>query len=390
MDLDVFRNSPAGRLIRTQTDCWAFVPHPLPPKISWTPDLIAALSKADRALGELAGLGRSLPNPHLLIWPFVRREAVLSSRIEGTQASLSDLYVYEAIQLPLFDIPTSDVREVYNYVRALDYGLERLKSLPLSLRLIREIHEQLMEGVRGEHQTPGEFRRSQNWIGPPGCTLNEATCVPPPVSEMNEALDSFEKFLYAPSSLPPLVRLGFIHYQFEAIHPFLDGNGRIGRLLIILLLCSWDILPLPFLYLSAYFEAHRQAYYDSLLDVSQKGKWEAWLIFFLRGVATQSRDAVLRAQRLRNLREQYREQFQMARAASRLLQVVDLLFARPVLTTRQAAEALEANFSSAQRYINQLAATGILREITGQSRNRIYVAERILEIITESISDETN
>jgi Fic family protein len=387
MDLDAFRNSPAGRLIRTRTDYWAFVPHPLPPKISWAPDLIAALSKADRALGELAGLGRSLPNPHLFIWPFVRREAVLSSRIEGTQASLSDLYVYEAIQLPLFDIPISDVREVYNYVRALDYGLERLKSLPLSLRLIREIHEQLMEGVRGERQTPGAFRRSQNWIGPPGCTLNEATYVPPPVSEMNEALDSFEKFLHTPSSLPPLVRLGLIHYQFEAIHPFLDGNGRIGRLLITLLLCSWDILPLPFLYLSAYFEAHRQTYYDLLLDVSQKGRWETWLIFFLRGVATQSRDALIRAQRLRNLREQYRDQFQMARAASRLLQVVDLLFARPVLTTRQVAEALEINFSSAQRYINQLAETGILREITGQTRNRIYIAEAVLKIITEPISD---
>ena len=386
MDLDAFRHSPAGRLVRTPTDYWAFVPNSLPPEITWTSELIAALSQADRALGELAGLGRSLPNPHLLILPFVRREAVLSSRIEGTQASLSDLYVYEAIQLPLFEVPTSDVQEVYNYVRALEYGLERLKTLPLSLRLIREIHERLMEGVRGEHQTPGEFRRSQNWVGPPGCTLNEATYVPPPVPEMRETLGDFEKFLHAPSSLPLLVRLGFIHYQFEAIHPFLDGNGRIGRLLITLLLCNWDILPLPLLYLSAYFETHRQTYYDLLLEVSQKGKWEAWLTFFLRGVASQSRDAVVRAQRLQHLREQYRGQFQTTRAASRLLQVVDLLFARPVLTTRQVEETLEVNFSSAQRYINQLVAANILREITGQARNRIYVAEQILKNIDEPIS----
>lgn len=386
MNLKVFRNSPAGRLVRASTGYWAFVPHPLPPKLSWTPNLIAALSEADRALGELSGLGRSLPNPHLLILPFVRREAVLSSRIEGTQASLSDLYVYEAIQLSLFEVPTSDVREVYNYVRALEYGLERLKTLPLSLRLIREIHEQLMTGVRGEYQTPGEFRRSQNWIGPPGCTLNDATFVPPPVSEMYEALDAFEKFLHQPSPLPPLIRLGLIHHQFETIHPFLDGNGRIGRLLITLLLCSWDILPLPLLYLSVYFEAHRQDYYDLLLAVSQMGKWEAWLTFFLHGVRTQSQDAIVRAQRLQTLREQYREQFQSARTASRLLQVVDLLFARPVLTTRQVGETLSVNFSSAQRYINQLTEEGVLYETTGQARNRIYVAGQILKIIDEPIN----
>ena len=193
---------------------------------------MSALSEADRALGELAGLGRSLPNPHLLIRPFVRREAVLSSRIEGTRASLSDLYAYEAVQLALFD-SSSDVPEVYNYVQALEYGLERLRDLPLSLRLIREIHARLMEGVRGEHQTPGEFRHSQNWIGPPGSTPNDAPFVPPPVPEMQETLDAFERFLHTSSPLPPLVRLGLIHYQFEAIHPFLDGNGRIGRLSLL-------------------------------------------------------------------------------------------------------------------------------------------------------------
>ena len=389
MDPQAFRDSPAGRVVRTPTGYWAFVPNPLPPAFSWTPGLVAALSEADRALGELAGLGRSLPNPHLLIRPFVRREAVLSSRIEGTRASLSDLYTYEAVQLALFE-PSSDVHEVYNYVRALEYGLERLRTLPLSLRLIREIHARLMEGVRGERQTPGEFRRSQNWIGPPGSTPNDAPFVPPPVPEMHEALDAFERFLHAHSSLPPLVHLGLIHYQFEAIHPFLDGNGRIGRLLITLLLCAWDLLPEPLLYLSAYFEAKRQTYYDLLLAVSQRGAWEEWLTFFLQGVAAQARDAVVRAKRLQDLHGQYRARFQTARAAARLLQVVDLLFAQPVLTVRQVEVALDVNFSTAQRYVNQLEEAGLLREITGQARNRIYRADEVLAAIEEplSIGDE--
>ncbi len=378
---DFHKRSP-GRVLRTPADYWAFVPNPLPPALSWTPELATVLSEADRALGELAGLGRSLPNPHLLIRLLVRREAVLSSRIEGTQASLSDLYAYEAAQLPLFE-PPSDVQEVYNYVQALEYGLERLITLPLSLRMIREIHARLMEGVRGEHQTPGEFRRSQNWVGPPGCVLNEATFVTPPLAEMHEALDAFERFIYAPSSLPPLVRLGLIHYQFEVIHPFLDGNGRIGRLLITLLLCAWKLMREPLLYMSAYFEAHRQAYYDLLLVVSREGAWQDWLIFFLRGVAAQARDGVTRSERLQGLREQYRQQVQAERAAARLLQAVDLLFARPVVRVRDVESELGVNFSTAQRYVNRLEEAGLLREITDQVRNRIYCAGEILRILEE-------
>ena len=381
MNPEAFRDSPAGRIVRSvEGQYWAYVPNPLPPKLAWTPGLVIALSDADRALGELSGLGRSIPNPHLLMIPFVRREAVLSSRIEGTQASLSDLYAYEAAQLPLFE-QAPDVREVYNYVQALEYGLERLRTFPLSLRPIREIHEHLMTGVRGEHQTPGEFRRSQNWIGPPGCTLNDATYVPPPVPEMLEALDAFERFLHTLSSLPPLIRLGLIHYQFEAIHPFLDGNGRVGRLLSTLLLCAWNLLPEPLLYLSAYFAAHQQTYYDLLLSVSQQGSWETWLTFFLNGVSSQARDAVVRAQRMQNLREDYREQFQTARAAARLLQVVDLLFARPLLTVHQVEDTLNVSTPTAQGYINRLEDAGILREITGQARNRVYQADKVLEVI---------
>ncbi len=385
MDPKAFQNSPTGRAVHVaRGDYWAYVPNPLPPGLTWTSELVADLSAADQALGRLAGLGATLPNPHILIAPFMHREAVLSSQIEGTQASLSDLYAYEAVQLSLFDQP-SDVREVHNYVRALEYGLERLSSLPLSLRLIRELHEHLMAGVRGEHQTPGELRRSQNWIGPPGCTLNGATFAPPPMAEMKQALDAFEKFLHADSPLPPLVRLGLIHYQFEAIHPFLDGNGRVGRLLITLLLCAWGLLPQPLLYLSVYFEAHRQEYYDHLLGVSQQGAWEAWLRFFLRGVAEQSLDAVIRAAQLQILCAQYHQRFQTMRAAARLLQVVDLLFIRPILGIPQVAEALGVSHQSASRYVDTLEAEGVLREITGQARNRVYRADEVLQAIEGAV-----
>jgi len=387
MNPESFRDSPAGRVLRAPAGYWAFVPDPLPTVLRWTGDLVACLSEADRALGELAGLGRSLPNPHLLIRPFVRREAVLSSRIEGTRASLSDLYAFEAVQLGFFE-PAPDVREVYNYVHALEYGLGRLHELPLSLRLIREAHARLMEGMRGERQTPGEFRRSQNWIGPPGSTPEDAPFVPPPVPEMQPSLHAFEGFLHGSSALPPLVRLGLIHYQFEAIHPFLDGNGRIGRLLITLLLCAWNLLTEPLLYLSAYFEADRQRYYDLLLAVSQRGAWEDWLTFFLQGVAIQSRDAVARSERLLLLRDQARGQVQQSRAAARLLQVVDLLFAQPVLTVRQVEAALEVNFSTAQRYVNQLEDVGLLREVTGQARNRVYRADEVLRAIEEPITTD--
>ena len=387
MDIEAFRHSSSGRVVMAPAGYHAFVPHPLPPAIDWTSELVMALSEADRMLGELSGLGHSLPNPHLLIMPFVRREAVLSSRIEGTRASLSDLYTYEAIQLSLFE-PLSDVREVHNYVKAMEYGLERLHSLPLSLRLIREIHARLLEGVRGERQTPGEFRRSQNWIGPAGCTLEEATFVPPPVPEMHQALRASEEYLHPTPTLPPLVRLGLIHYQFEVIHPFLDGNGRIGRLLVTLLLCTWKLIPEPLLYLSAYLEAHRQDYYERLLAVSREGAWQAWLLFFLQGVSLQAWDVLARSRKLQDLREQYRAQFQATRAAARLLSAVDLLFARPILTVNQAAEALGVTFATAQRHINRLEATGLVREITGQARNRVYRADEVLAAIEEPLGRE--
>jgi Fic family protein len=312
--------------------------------------------------------------------PFIRREAVLSSRIEGTRASLTDLYHFESVQLSFFE-DTSDVREVHNYVRALDYSLERSKTLPVSLRLIREVHGILMEGVRGEHLTPGEFRRSQNWIGPPGSTIESATIVPPPVDEMHQALDALEKFIHAPSEIPQLVRAGLIHYQFEAIHPFLDGNGRVGRLLVISLLIEWELISQPLLYLSAFFEAHRLDYYDRLLAVSQRGEWENWLLFFLKGVSSQSLNAITRIENLGQLRSAYQERLRTERAARRLLQALDVLFERPILNIRQLEASLKVPYRTAQRYIERLVETGILREVTGKARNRLYRADEIIRLL---------
>lgn len=379
MNPENFQNSTAGQVIRHTKGYWAFIPAPLPPVLNWPLPLVSILSEAERNLSKLASLAGVLPTPHLLVQPFMRREAVISSRIEGTRASLSDLYTYET-QLSFLE-PATDVQEVHNYVEALDYGLERLKTLPVSLRLIREIHARLMADVRGKYLTPGEFRLSQNWIGPAGCTLENAPYVPPPVDEMLQALDQFEKFIHAPSDLPPLARAGLVHYQFEAIHPFLDGNGRVGRLLVILLLCEWGLLPQPLLYLSAYFNANRQEYYDRLLRVSQRGDWDGWLHFFLSGVSTQSIDAVKRIGRLQDLRSAYQSRLQLLRASGRLLQTLDVLFARPIVSVRQVEVALQISYKSAQRYVEKLAEMGLLREITGQARNRLYCADEILRAI---------
>ena len=383
MDPKIFRNSSSGKVIRTPKGYWAFVPAPLPPEFTWSSSLVSALAEAERHLSSLATLGETLPSPYILVQPFMRQEAVISSRIEGTRASLTDLYAYETTQLSFLK-PTADTLEVHNYVRALDFGLERLKTLPISLRLTREIHQKLMEG---ERSTPGQFRRSQNFIGPPGCTLETAAYVPPPVEEMLTALDNLEKFIHAPSELPPLARAALIHYQFEAIHPFLDGNGRIGRLLIILLLCEWGLLPQPLLNLSAFFEANRESYYDHLLEVSQFGHWEKWLIFFINGVSSQSLDAITRIKRLLNLRDSYHEQLQDERAAARLIMALDVIFARPILTIRQMEAHLNVPYRTAQRYIERFGEIGILHEITGQMRNRIYRADEILKAIIEPIEE---
>jgi len=381
MDVALFQKSPAGKLVRAVNGYWAFVPDLLPPKLEWDNALVSSISRADLALGTLSGLGETLPNPHLLIYSFIRKEAVLSSRIEGTQSSLSDLLLFEATKAE----KQRDVREVQNYVRAIEYGLKRLEELPLSLRLIRELHGILMEGVRGERATPGEFRRSQNWIGPPGCTLNNATFVPPPVSEMMETLGQLEEFLHADTDLPPLVELALIHYQFETIHPFLDGNGRIGRLLIILYLCQEGILTKPLLYLSAFFEHRRQEYYSRLLEVSQRGAWREWIGFFLQAVFEQSVDAVQRARQLLDLHRAYQQTSRDRRLPPTAGQLVELIFMRPVLNAKVAQAYLQVTFPAAQKAIKALVEEGILTEITGHKRNKAYAATEIVSVLEAEI-----
>lgn len=381
MNPEEFSGTSSGKVIRTPNGYWAFVPHPLPPRIDYDPETVRLLSDADRGLGNLAGIGQLLPNPHLLIAPYIRREAVLSSRIEGTQASLSDLLYFEAAEEEPPRAP--DVREVHNYVQAMEYGLKRLERLPLSLRLVREIHARLMGGVRGEEKRPGEFRDRQNWIGPPGCSLPEATFVPPPVPEMTEALGEWEKFLHEAKDIPPLIQCALMHYQFEAIHPFLDGNGRVGRLLITFFLCERGHLPQPLLYLSAFFERHRDEYYNRLLEVSRSGDWLGWVRFFLRGLATQAADAVANSQRIVALQQRYREQLQKRKASATALAVIEELFLNPYVTATRLRNRLDVTFPTVQGIIDRFVQDGILREVTGRQRNRIYCAEELLRVIEE-------
>jgi Fic family protein len=361
----------------------AFIPHPLPPRIEWSEELASWQSAADRAISRLAGIAIRLPNPRLLIGPLKRREAVLSSRIEGTQASLDDLLFFEAS--PVSDPAVPDVREVINYVRALDFGLERQLTLPMSKRLICEMHAILMDGVRGQERSPGFFRTTQNWIGTDGSPIENAIYVPPPPAEMSRLLDDLERYIQSPSRLPPLIRLAAIHYQFEAIHPFGDGNGRIGRLLISILLCMEAVLPAPVLYLSAYFERHRQQYYARLLAVSVDGDWNGWIRFFLIGVAEEAMDAVSRIDRLLSLRTEYQSLFLTARRSALLVRLIDLLFDTPAITVSQAAKFLGVTSTAAQKNIDRLIEHSILREATGNQRNRIYRADAIIRVVNENL-----
>jgi Fic family protein len=371
-----FTADAPGRLVEQPEGYWAFVPDPLPPRLTFSGELVHDLSVADQALGQLAGVGRMLPNPHLLIRPFLRHEAVMSSQIEGTVARLEDLLRFEVDPSEEDRVP--DVREVANYVAAIDHGMSRLAELPICLRLMREMHDRLLRDVRGEDRRPGEFRQCQNFIGRRGQTAAEARFVPPPVPEMKAALDDLERYIHAPGELPVLVQLALIHYQFETIHPFMDGNGRVGRLLISLLLCERGCLPAPLLYLSAYLERHRDAYMDHLLRVSQTGAWEEWLRFFLRGMAEQARDAIQRSHRLLDLWQGYRNRLSSARAPALLLKLVDALFELVAITIPRAGQLLKVTPRSAQQNVEKLEKAGIVKEVTGKPRHRIYVAHEIV------------
>ena len=370
-------NSP-GRWQKIAGDAQAFVPNPLPPAIAWSPELVHALSDADRLLGRLAGEGRRLPNPHILIRPFMRREAVLSSRIEGTQATLGELLAAEAGAA--VERSPDDLREVGNYVVALEYGVERLKALPLSLRLVCELHKKLMHGVRGGHATPGEFRRTQNWIGRPGSTISTATYIPTPPDELMNCLGAWETFLHD-KKLPPLIHVALAHYQFEAVHPFLDGNGRVGRLLITLFLIERGILPVPLLYLSAFFEASRRDYYDNLLGVTRRGAWNEWLIYFLNGVARQSEDAISRSERINQLLSDWRE-LVSGTPSQAPLKVLDRIAANPFVTIRGLEKALKTSYNTAARAVELLVKKGVLSPVKAEARrDRVFCAKALLQIL---------
>ena len=385
MHPDQFSENAPGTLVKVsdaEQAGWAFVPHPLPPTLTHDLSFSRALGEAREAVGELRGLGRGLADPVLLTGPLLRREAVLSSAIEGTRSTAVDLYAYEAGQAALPGIetaPEDDRHEVANYVRALYYGLERLTQLPVCLRLLREVHERLLRGVRGANKAPGQYRAGPNRIGGDG--LADATFVPPPVPQMVECLDSFEKYIHAESPEDPLVRMAMLHYQFEAIHPFLDGNGRVGRLLVTLLTVYWEVLPRPLLYVSGYFRQHRAEYYDRLLQVSVQGAWDQWVRFFLQGVAETGKDTVARVERLQDLQATWRDHFEEPGRSALLPRLVDVVIRRPVLTIPQAATELGCSYHTARDHTEALAEAGLLQEIEGGRRPRVFWSKPVIQAV---------
>ena len=375
MQASDFTEDASGSIVRNLQGDLAFIPNPLPPRIRWDDECVHLLTVASTALGHLAGIGHRLPGAKLALRSALRREAELSSRIEGTHARVEDILLFEHVASIEDDVP--DVREVGNNFRALEYGLGSLDNRPINLPLIREMHQILLTGVRGHDKTPGQFRTVQAHIGRSN-RIAEARFVPAPPHAVLPAMEALEQFITTPAGVPPLARAAMAHYQFEAIHPFADGNGRIGRVIILLMLSADRLLPVPLLNPSAYLERNRAEYYDHLLRVSQRGAWRDWIAFFARGVVEEAADAVDRVTRLDALRDRYRAAALTGRPSALLPRLIDQLFADPVITTKQAAEFLGVNPNSAQKSIDRLLSTDILREHTGQKRNRVYVAHEIL------------
>ena len=376
----------AGQYVEQITGYKAFIPNPLPPlpEIVIDMEMWTLLSEADRALGRLDGSTDALPNPDLFVFMYVRREAVLSSQIEGTQASLIDVLEFESQTLEP-DNP-QDVAEVVNYIAAVNYGLERLETLPVSLRLIKEIHKELMQGVRGAEHDPGEFRRTQNWIGPAGCSLTQATYVPPPEYEMNQSLDNLQKFLHDSTPIPALIKIGLAHAQFETIHPFLDGNGRTGRLLVTFLLCEQNILKRPLLYISHYFKKYRAEYYDRLQAIRDSGNWEGWLKFFLRGVYEVAQEASDNAREIVNMKEEHRQLLlnKMKGRSGNAIALLESLYFRPIFNIEHVEAVSKLSYPNANKLVKDLCDLGLLQEITGQKRNRAFSYAPFLEVFKDS------
>jgi Fic family protein len=378
--MDRLRNSPIGRLVPIEDKHVAYVPDPLPTSVPLDESLSFLLDEASRAVATLAGAGETLPNPHLLIRPFARREAVLSSRIEGTQASLSDVYLFEASGV---EAERGDAREVANYVRALERGLEMLEQLPLCVRLTNEVHMVLLEGVRGEDKRPGQLRDRTVWIGSRDTLIEESRYVPPPAPLLADLMAGWEHFVNQQPLMPPLVQCALMHYQFEAIHPYLDGNGRIGRLLITLFLKAKGVLTTPLLYLSAYFEQRRQEYYDGLHRVSETGEWHPWIGFFLAGVKEQSRDALIRSRRVRELQENFRVILRQERMSGNASRLLEELFIRPVTTTPIASAVLGMTSAGTRKILERFAEMGILQRL--DSWPVIYVARDLLDAVDKPV-----
>jgi Fic family protein len=365
----------AGAYVRQPAGYQAFMPSNLPPTdppLRYDEDLQELLSKANLSLGRLDGSISTLPNPDLFVFMYVRKEAVLSSQIEGTQSSLNDLLAAEA-EVQNITTP-KDVAEVINYVNAMNHGLMGLEELPVSLRLIKQIHALLLQGARGQHLTPGELRTSQNWIGPGGCTLTEAEFVPPPPHELANAVGQWERFLHAPDRMPLLIRIGLAHAQFETIHPFLDGNGRVGRLLITFLLCEKGVLSLPVLYLSHYFKQNRSEYYERLQNIRDRGQWEEWIKFFLQGVERVSAQAAETAKNILQLREYHRSSItqSMASSAANAYLVLEHLYRQPIISANQVKDLTGTSYPAANNLVKRFEELGLIEEVTGKARNRRY------------------
>lgn len=380
----------AGNYVTQPAGYKAFIPNDLPPNppIDLDDEMLALLSEADRALGRLDGSTEVLPNPELFVYMYVRKEAVLSSQIEGTQASIIDVLEFEAKATQTGQ--ARDVGEVVNYIAAMNHGMDLLKDLPVSLRLIRSIHEKLLEGTRGQGSTPGEFRHSQNWIGAPQTGITNAIYVPPPADVMMSALGDLEKFIHDESPMPFLIKVGIIHSQFETIHPFLDGNGRVGRLLIAFLLCEREILKKPLLYLSYYFKQNRVEYYDRLQAVRDRGDWEGWLKFFLRGVRDVAQEATETARQILSLREKHRELVSdiADRKTGTAMKFMEMLYYRPIVTIESVQEITGLAYPNASRLVARFVSLGILRETSGRQRNRVYAyADYLAFFADEETSD---
>lgn len=375
----------AGRFITQPEGYAAFIPNPLPPDPPLALDsaLLGLLEDAVAELGRLDGVAKVIPDPDFFVGMYVRREAVLSSQIEGTQSTLEDLLERE-LDIDESD-PFSDVLDIVNYVRAMNFGLKRLETLPLSLRLIREIHRELLQDGRGSKATPGEFRQSQNWIGPQGATLRQATFIPPPAPEMKDSLHSFESFLHEDGRYPTLLEVGLAHAQFETIHPFLDGNGRVGRLLNTFLLVHRGMLRQPLLYLSHFFKLHRTEYYDRLMAVRIKGDWEGWIGFFLGGVVQTAQEATETAERLFELREAHRSLIIERNLSQNGLMLLSHLFQRPLVNINLVASLLGSTFPTASRLVSSFEEMGLLREITGQKRSRMFRYEPYLALFNDAV-----